>query len=187
MHKRAFIALGVIFLILFFISLALAEPAKAQKFKHLDKNKDGVIDKKELKMEKSLEHKQSSKVNTWWEKRADTNADGVLDSNELAAWKTLEKERIDLNNDGVIDAKERRLCWRHGRSRVNTELEQKYDTNSDGWLEPNEVKELLQDKYTLIKTHGQAKVDTETEAEYDTNKDGIIDVDEAQALKNDLD
>jgi glucosamine-6-phosphate deaminase len=37
--------------------------------------------------------------------------------------KQLTKERIDLNNDGTIDAKERRLSWRHARARVNTDLE----------------------------------------------------------------
>jgi Ca2+-binding EF-hand superfamily protein len=135
-------------------------------------------------MEKKWEEKQRT-VNTWWEKRADTNNDGKVDADELSAWKKLEKERIDLNNDGVIDAKEKRLSWRHGRSKVNTALEQKYDKNSDGWLEPDEIKELLKDKHALIKTQGKAKVDTAIEAEYDTDKDGIIDASEAKALKED--
>ena len=202
MDRRVCIASGVMLGVLFFVSVACAQPGRAQQFKHADRNKDGMIDRKEWKMEKkwenkqqersqerakeSWEHKQRSRVNNWWEKRADTNNDGVVDSNELSAWKKLEKERIDLNNDGVIDAKEKRLCWRHARSKVNTALEQKYDTNSDGWLEPNEAKELLQDKHTLIKTHGKAKVDTEIESEYDANKDGIIDAEEAKSLKEDL-
>ncbi len=186
MGRRVFMASGVILGVLFFVSLVYAQPGRVQKFKHADKNKDGVIDKKEWRMEEKWENKQRSKVNNWWEKRADTNNDGVVDSNELSAWKKLTKEQIDLNNDGVIDAKEKRMCWRHARSRVNTALEQKYDANSDGWLEPSEVKELLKDKHALIKTHGKAKVDTEIESEYDVNKDGIIDAEEAKTMKEDL-
>jgi len=186
MDRRISVISGVILGFLFFVSATYAQPGRAQQFKHADRNKDGMIDRKEWRMEEKWENKQHSRVNNWWEKRADTNNDGVVDSNELSAWKKLEKERIDLNNDGVIDPKERRLSWRHARSKVNTALEQKYDTNSDGWLEPNEVKELLKDKHTLIKTHGQAKVDTEIESEYDANKDGVIDAEEAKSLKEDL-
>jgi Ca2+-binding EF-hand superfamily protein len=160
--------------------------AKSPRFHHADKNKDGVVDRKEWQMEKTWEHKQKSKVNSWWEKRADTNNDGVVDAGELAAWKKLEKERLDLNHDGVIDAKERRLCWRHARSKVNTELEKKYDANGNGWLEESEVRAMLKDKRQLIQTHGKAKVDNPIEAEYDKNGDGIIDANEAENLKGDL-
>lgn len=162
----------------------------AEKFKHADKNKDGTVDRKEWHMEKKWEAEQQvkdkSKTNTWWEKRADTDGNGTVDNNELTAWKNLQKERIDLNNDGTIDAKERRLCWRHAKSKVNTAVEKKYDENGDGWLEPEETKKMLSDKHTLIKTEGRAKVDSEIEAEYDANGDGIIDGSEANALKEDI-
>jgi len=167
--------------------IAIAKDGKSEaKFKHADRNKDGTVDSKEMRMEKEWEQRQRSKVNNWWEKRADTNNDGKVDAGELAAWKKLEKERIDLNNDGVIDAKEKRLSWRHARSRVNTPLESKYDKNSNGWLEPDEVKAMLRDKHELIKTSGKAKVDTEVEKEYDKNKDGVIDANEAKDLKDDV-
>ena len=186
MYKNLLLCLFVVMLSLCLVGLSLANPpTPADKFKHADKNKDGVVDKKEMHTEKKWEQKQHSNVNTWWEKRADTNGDGKVDASEAAAWKKLEKERLDLNNDGVIDAKERRLSWRHARSRVNTALEKKYDANGDGWLEPAEVKEMLKDKYTLIKTHGKAKVDTDLEAEYDTNGDGVIDANEAEVMKQD--
>lgn len=168
------------------ISTIAAPPDMAIRHRHADRNKDGVVDRKEMYMQKKWEQKYRANVNTWWERRADTNGDGKVDANELSAWRKLERERIDLNNDGVIDAKERRLCWRHARSRVNTPLERKYDKNHDGWLEPDEVRELLQDKYKLIKTHGKAGVDTLTEAEYDINGDGLIDSREAGALREDL-
>jgi Ca2+-binding EF-hand superfamily protein len=185
MCKKAILIFAVLFL--YFSSYALAaQVGKVVKFKHADKNNDGVIDKKEWRMEEKWEHKQHSRVNNWWEKMADTNGDGTVDSNELSAWKTLEKERIDLNNDGVIDAKERRLSWRHARSKVNTELERKYDINSNGWLEPEEIREMLKAKHALIISNGQAKVDSELEAEYDINNDGVIDSKEAEALKEDI-
>jgi Ca2+-binding EF-hand superfamily protein len=208
------ICLAVSFIItlgLVIVSCAWARPPAAVRASHADRNKDGVVTPREAQKERQWEHKQrmkdldenkdgkidateikheklenAQKVNTWWEKRADTNGDGVVDATELTQWKQLEKEHIDLNNDGVIDAKERRLSWRHAKARVNTDLERKYDLNGDGWLEPNEVKELLKDKHALIATNGQAKVDTEIEKEYDTNNDGIIDKTEAEAMKEDV-
>ena len=181
---------GVYFFVFIFflscLSLVEARGTGGEKFKHADKNKDGTIDKKEWKMEESWEHRQKSKVNTWWENRADTNNDARVDADELSSWKKLEKERIDFNHNGVIDAKERRLCWRHARSRVNTALEDNYDQNQDGWLQPEEARQLLEDRYVIIKSQGKAKVDTPLEADYDTNADGVIDLGEAKELKEDL-
>jgi len=186
MYKRLMLITIMVLALAVFVSEALAKPPVEARFKHADKNKDGVVDKKEIQIEKQWEQKQRAEVNSWWERRADTNNDGKVDSNELAAWKQLTKERLDLNNDGVIDAKERRLSWRHARSRVNTALEKKYDVNGDGWLEPAEVKELLKDRYTLIKTKGKAKVDTAIEEDYDKNEDGVIDAQEAEAMEVDV-
>lgn len=157
-----------------------------QKFRHTDRNRDGVIDKKEVQMEKRWEHQHRSEVNTWWESRADADKDGKVDADELSDWKDLQKTRVDLDGDGEISAKERRLCWRHARSRVNTSLESEYDDDGDGWLEPEEAKEFLNARYALIRTHGRAKVNSPLEEEYDTNNDGIISVEEAEALKEDL-
>ena len=185
MYKRLMLIAIMVLALAVFVSEALAKPPVEARLKHADKNKDGIVDKKEIHMEKQWEHEQRAKVTSWWERRADTNNDGKVDSNELSSWKQLTRERIDLNNDGVIDAKERRLSWRHARSRVNTALEKKYDANADGWLEPAEVKELLKDRYTLIKTKGKAKVDTAIEEEYDTNEDGVIDAKEAEAMRED--
>ena len=121
------------------------------------------------------------------EDRADTNNDGKVDSHELSNWKKSESGRIDLNGDGVIDAKEKRLSWRQAKSKVNTPLEKKYDANQDGWLEPSEIKNMLRDRYALIQTNGKVKVDTPIEAEYDDDGDGILNRKEAEDLKADLD
>ena len=168
-----------------------------KKFKHADRNKDGVISPKEFHKEKKWEEKErkerkikkvekANKKLNWWEKRADTDGDGIVDKKERSAWKKLQKERIDMDGDGVISPKERRLCWRHARSRVNTNLEKKYDANKDGWLESAEVREMLNAKQALIKSKGKAKVDSTIEEEYDINKDGTLDKKEAKVLRKDL-
>ena len=196
MIKKTILFLVMVLLAAFLVSNVEAQPRRGSKvrdkvrdkvrIRHTDKNRDGKIDRKEMPMEKKLEEKKRAKeVKTWWHRRADTDGDGKLNAQERAAWKTLTKERIDLDGDGVISAKERRLCWRHARSRVNTKLEKKYDANDNGWLEPEEVKELFKDKYGHIKAHGKAKVDSPLEEEYDANGDGVIDADEAEVMKED--
>ncbi|RKY36930.1 MAG: hypothetical protein DRP78_02440 [Candidatus Omnitrophota bacterium] len=160
--------------------------AKGNKFKRTDRNRDGVIDRKEWRKEKIREEKHQFKSNNWWRKRADTNNDGAVSADELSAWKQLSKQRIDLNGDGEISPKEKRLCWRHARSKVNTRLEAKYDTNADGWLSPSEVKEFFKDRYSLIKSNGHAKVDSVIEEEYDFDHNGVIDSEEAKILKEDI-
>jgi len=131
MQRTFFLFLVMVFVCLYCaVTAILAAPAKSEKFKHADKNTDGVIDAKELKMEKS------------WEK-----------------------------------------TYRHGKAKVNTPLEHKYDANGDGWLDEAESKELVKDRFELIKTGGKAKVDSAVEQAYDANNDGILDQDEAQAMK----
>ena len=156
-----------------------------QRMKHADRNKNGKIDRKEMRMEERWEEKQHSQANTWWEKRADTNNDGMVDSGELSTWKDLEKNKLDSNNDGVIDTYERRKCWMHSRSKVTTALERTYDANNDGSLDTSEAKEFLRARYALIKSGGQAKVNSAIEEAYDTNNDGIISSSEAAAMAQD--
>ncbi len=172
--------LVVFFSLVFLAGIAEAGPKEA-RLKHADKNKDGVIDKDEINAWKT----EKRKVNTWWKKRADTNNDGTVDENELAAWKKLAREKMDLNGDGVIDPKEKRMCWRHAKSKANTKIEKQYDANGDGWLEESEVKAMLKAKHEMIKTKGKAKADTVIEKEYDANKDGMIDSEEAKTMEED--
>lgn len=190
MLRKIFVALIVVcFGLLLFQSDSFAVRKNA-KFRHANKNKDSVVDKKEWRMENKWERRKkkqkTSGGNTWWEKRADTNADGAVDSSELAAWKKIQKERIDLNGDGEISAKERRLCWRHAKNKVNTRTERRYDVNGNGWLETEEVKTMLRERHKQVKRKGKVKVDSTVEEEYDSNNDGVIDEDESKDIAEDL-
>ncbi|MCF7874172.1 MAG: hypothetical protein K9L84_04525 [Candidatus Omnitrophica bacterium] len=155
--------LAAFFLLFFGVSFfpALARPSRRVKFKHADKNKDGVIDKKEIHMEKKWENKQRIKHKKKW------------------------KAKADKNKDGVVDKKERVIIWKQRHFKVNNPLEKKYDLNSDGWLSSSETKEL-KDKRAIIKTNGKAKVDTNIEEYYDSDGDGVISAKEAKQLNQDL-
>lgn len=128
---------------------------------------------------------RTQKATSWWKRQADKDADGSVSNEERARWKETAHERMDLDGDGTISSKEKRLSWRHGKSKVNKPVEERYDADRDGFLQPQEVKAMLQDKYGLIKTRGRARVNSDIEKAYDGNNDGIIDGQEAEALKAD--
>jgi len=119
MRKRVFIFVALFLAFAFGAVFAAGHGRPAAS--HVDKNKDGVVDRKEIQMEKS-------EVNTPWERRLDTDKDGIVEKNEVAN----NKEGMDLNNDGIVDRVERRRAWLHSRAKVDTSLEAKYDTNADG-------------------------------------------------------
>ena len=172
-----------------FHSQALAKGkggGKAHKAQRIDRNKDATVDTQQRRRVKEKLERKEKKAKNWWRKRADTDNDGKVSEQERAAWKEMTRERIDMNGDGVISPKERRLSWRHARSRVNTKLEKQYDANNDGWLEPEEAKNLLQARGELLKTRGKAKVDSEVESGYDTDDNGIIDAREAAVMREDI-
>ena len=56
--KKILVALVALF---FLAGIAEAGPKEA-KFKHADKNKDGSVDKKEMRMEKDWEHRKKEKA-----------------------------------------------------------------------------------------------------------------------------
>ena len=85
MLSRLFFILTVLFIMPFVFQPDAFAQKTGPKIKHAYRNRDGVVDKKEMQMEKEWEHRQKTKVNTWWEKRADTNNDGEVDANELTA------------------------------------------------------------------------------------------------------
>ncbi len=164
-------------------SVALAKPTPQQKFRHADRNNDGTVDRTERTMERNWELNKRSNVNTKWEEKADTDQDGKVSATEAETWKQEKQAATDLNGDGVIDSNEKLVSFKQARSRVNTAVETKYDADGDGWISCDEAKQLLQDKYTIIKTDGKAKVDTAVEKAYDTNLDGVIDSSEAAQIK----
>ena len=130
---------------------------------------------------------QGNNTEEWWEPWADTNKDGRLDDNELYAWKKLEMERLDTNRDKQIDEQEKRQIWKIIPSPVTTELEQKFDANGNGWLEPEEARKLLFRRVeSIFLTNGRGPIETGLEQLYDTNKDGVIDLEELKSLREDL-
>ena len=137
--------------------------------------------------EENFDGTQNDEADSWWQQRADTNKDGVVDADELSAWKDLESERIDSNTDGQIDDKERKLVWKFLPSPVTTELEQKFDLDSNGWLDPEEARKLLFRRVEVIlQTNGKGAIKTGLEELYDTNGDGVIDLEEVKILREDL-
>jgi Ca2+-binding EF-hand superfamily protein len=137
--------------------------------------------------EENFDGTQNDEADSWWQQRADTNKDGAVDADELSAWKDLESGRIDSNHDGQVDDKERKLVWKLIRSPVTTELEQEFDLDSNGWLEPEEARKLLFRRIEVIlKTNGKGAIKTGLEELYDTNGDGVIDLEEVKILREDL-
>jgi hypothetical protein len=131
---------------------------------------------------------QSDQADKWWKDRADTNKDGVLDDAELFAWKKLEIERIDSNRDKQIDDQEIRQVWKYAPSPVSTDLEQKFDANDNGWLEPEEARKLLfrRADFIFLLANGKMAIKTGLEELYDTNADGVIDLEELKLIREDL-
>jgi len=192
-----------------FSSAPAQNPGKAARKAHADRNKDGQVDGKEMKMEKNWE-KTKAKVDKPWEAKADANKDGVVqpveakgyfraksvvdrpweekadaNSDGKVDWKEVKvyhKTQMDSDGNGAVSVEERRSYWVKTKSFVNTEIEKKYDKDSDGYLNWEEGRELLKDKYTVIQTRGKAIVNTDMEAEFDANGDGVIDRAESSAL-----
>lgn len=179
----------LIAVVLFLLVFGLSSNSYAQKgkvFRHADRNRNGSIDQTEWRKEKQWQERQRSKGTNWWKEQADSDKDGAVSAEERLRWKEQERQRLDLNNDGVIDAKEKGLSWRHGRAKVNTPLEKQYDANNDGFLQAEEAKAFLKARQEIIATAGKAKVDSPWEKKYDENNDNIIDQNEVEKMKEDL-
>ncbi|MFH2136892.1 MAG: hypothetical protein ABII88_00100 [Candidatus Omnitrophota bacterium] len=134
MKYRKFFAVALILTGICIVPSA-AYAGRGTKFKKVDKNKDGVIDRKEVKIEKKQQEKRAawrytdSKVNTVLEKKYDTDGNGFLQPAEAQE---------------LLKAKYA-LIKTHGKAKVDTELEKQYDTDNDGILSLQESKELYED------------------------------------------
>ena len=180
MHVRIMIVIVMVFFLAIGSSLIFGAPPPAVvRAAHADKNRDGVVTRRELIKEKRFEHNQKAKVDTKWEKKADLDHDGKVEWQE---YRVFRRDIIDVNNNGIIEPAERIAFWKNRRAVVNTPLEKKHDLNGDGYITWNEARELLKDIHTIIRTHGKARVDSLIEQEFDINKDGVIDGAEADAL-----
>ncbi len=172
----------VFILLMQMASLACAQSSEEVKVRRADINKDGVVDKKEKKAESAWERKKRLEADEPAERGPDLNKDGVVDGNEVRLW----REKIDVDNDKVVDPGEKRLAELREESSVNTVIERKYDLNSDGQLDAVEKAELFKDKQAIIISEGKARVDTYQEQLYDTNRDGLLDAQEADSWKKDI-
>ena len=106
------------------LSHARAKHSKAAaRARHADRNRDGHIDRKEIRMEKAWEHKQAQ-VNNPWEEKVDKNDDGVVSpyENRKAREQYIEnksevdkpwEEKADKNDDGVVDRHELHKAKQH--------------------------------------------------------------------------
>lgn len=167
------------------LAFACASLAQAGwRFRHADRNKDGVVTPREAHKEHQWEKHHLSRVDTRWEKRADANGDGRVEAAEAHAYRL---KVMDANRNGVIEPAERKIYWTGWKGVVDTEAEKKYDANGDGYLEWPEAKEFLRDRLRIISTDGKAIVNTDLEREFDANADGIIDQTEAAAIREALD
>lgn len=138
---------------------AARPPRRVRHFRRIDRNHNGRIER----VERVRAHTVKTRVNTPWEKRRDTNRNGRVDP-----WET-------------------KTFWKTKKYKVGTTIQVNYDTDHDGWLEPDEAREMLEYIYYLVMTHGKAKVNTPLERLFDEDKNGVIDRDEAEEMRDYLD
>jgi hypothetical protein len=129
-----FVAIFLVF-VPFTVS-SFAEPTQKEKLIHADKNKDGVVTGREMKMEKTWEQEKraawktvKSKVDTSAEIKYDTNADGYLEASEA-------KEYLKDKS---------RLIETSGRAKVDSSIEKEYDSDNDGIISAKEAEALKED------------------------------------------
>jgi hypothetical protein len=125
------VALFVILVIIFvFTGAVWAEhPGRVAKYKHADKNNDGVVDRKEMKIEKKWEHLQKVKVNTPLEKKYDANGDGIIEP--------AEAKQMLIDRHALIT--------KYGKAKVDSPIEALYDTDKDGFIDGKEYKAFMEE------------------------------------------
>ncbi|MBN3040402.1 MAG: hypothetical protein JW867_04680 [Candidatus Omnitrophica bacterium] len=115
--------------IAFFAFPLMAKPPKPLNLRHADKNKDGVVTKKEIHMEKKWEKHQHSKVNSKLEAKYDSDGNGWLGPAEA---KEMLKDRYSL-------------IQTEGKAKVDSPIEAEYDINHDGIIDKEEAEDLKEE------------------------------------------
>ena len=160
---------------LFAVPGVQAGPRGARFRKRADKNKDGVVTKKERVLEKKRVVKKQAEVDTKWEAKADKNNDGIVQAAEAkkAVRKKYLRKRSDVdrpwekkadkNEDGTVDGTELR-AYHLGVM----------DTNGDGKIGAKERKLYWKKK--------RAVADTELKKKYDTDENGYLSWQESRKM-----
>lgn len=76
--------------------------------------------------------------------------------------------------------------WVTSAPMAQTEEEKKYDMNSDGELQPSEVRIYLRDVIDNVSSLGEVPADSSILKAYDTNSDGVISKGESEKLLEDV-
>lgn len=171
-----FVVLGLTAALVYAQAPGAAKASVNARKAHADRNKDGQVDRVEIKSEKNWEHRQKAKVNTKWEAKTDADKDGVVEPAEIAARRQYIREKsvvdrpwenaADANNDGKVDLKEVRVYH-------VTQM----DTDHDGSITVTER--------SAYWTKTKAVVNTELEKKYDADNDGYLSWVEGKELLKD--
>jgi len=69
---------------------------------------------------------------------------------------------------------------------VKNWTERRYDKNRDGYLQPEEAKALLKDRYKAVRNTRRPKVNTVVEAQFDYNDNGFLEKNEITAMSKSI-
>ena len=149
--RMAKIVAVVLMLSIGLTGLVLAQPRRDAKFRHTDKNKDGIIQPVEARQE------HPKKVL----RPLDSDKDGIVDVKErTVAWRranpkvnTPLEAKHDANGDGWLQPEEMKALLRerhlmiktHGEAKVDTPAEAEYDANKDGLIDITEAEVMMKD------------------------------------------
>jgi len=76
--------------------------------------------------------------------------------------------------------------WTTRDVRVSNWSERRHDDNRDGYLQPNESKALLKDRYDAIRGRSSASIGSSVEDQYDFNNNNRLDKNEIAAIGADI-